>query len=365
MKANKDASVPERLMSLDALRGLDMFFLVGISGILQTLPEISDNSAFRWFAGQCEHPDWHGFTAYDLIFPMFIFIVGVSMPFSFVRRLEQKGGKKKLLKHVFIRTLILAILGVLLWQSPGGPHPEWGYYSVLYRIGISYFFASLVMMNTSIRGQVYWTFGLLAGYYLLMRFVPVPGHGMGNLDKGSDMASYIGNQVSAYLSPYFRHVLSITLIPTISTALMGVLAGHWLRSDRNPMAKAKGLMIGGTVLIISSFIIHLDFPINKNLWSPSFVFLTTGITALLLSFFYWLIDIRGYRKWAFFFVVVGMNSITIYVARWILKFYSLADVFVGGFDFGNARNFALAIVVASLEWLFLYYLYRQKVFLRI
>jgi len=361
----KNISPQGRLTSLDALRGLDMFFLTGIAGMLQALPKISDSGLCIWLANQCEHPVWQGFTAYDLIFPMFIFIVGVSMPFSFARRFEEAGGKRKLLRHVIIRTTTLAILGVFLWQEPGGPNPEYGYYSVLYRIAFSYFFAAIIMMYTGIRGQVFWAFGLLAGYYLVMRFVPVPGHGIGDLSQEGNLSSYLSNLVSRYLSPNFRYVFSLTLIPAISNALFGVLAGHWLRSSRTPVDKAKGLLLAGSVLFITSFLIHLDFPIIKNLWSPSFTFLTCGTSALFLSLFYWLIDIKGYRKWAFFFVVVGMNSITIYVAGWILSFYNLADVIVGRFDFGSAQAFMLATFVAAIKWLFLYYLYKQKIFLRI
>ena len=140
-------------MSLDALRGLDMFFLVCISPLFQVLPELSDNTVFKWLAYQSTHPGWKGFTMYDIVFPMFIFIVGVAMPYSFSRRMKQEGGKKRLFSHVVIRTVTLMILGVVLWQEPGGAHPEWGFYSVLYRIGISYFFASLILLNTSVRGQ--------------------------------------------------------------------------------------------------------------------------------------------------------------------------------------------------------------------
>ncbi len=364
--STKKSHLPSgRLISLDALRGLDMFFLTGLAGIFQALPKLSDTAFNVWLAGQCVHPPWHGFTAYDLIFPMFIFIMGASIPFSFARRLSEEGGKRKLIKHVFIRTVTLTILGIFLWQKPGGPHPVYGYYSVLYRIGISYFFASLITMNTNIRGQVYWTFGLLAGYYLLMRFVPVPGYGIGDLSQEGNLQTFIGEQVSQYLSPNYRAMLSLTLIPSISNALMGVLAGQLLRSEKAAEYKAKGLLIGGAILFTLSFLIHLDFPINKNLWSPSFTFLTCGISALFLSLFYWLIDIKGYTKWAFFFVVVGMNSITIYVAGFIVKFASLADVVVGRFDFGDGRALALAITIATIKWLFLYYLYKQKVFLKI
>jgi len=365
MDGERDTTTQGRFMSLDALRGLDMFFLTGIAGMFQALPGLADSTFCRWLANQCEHPEWQGFTAYDLIFPMFIFIVGVSMPFSFARRLEADNGKRKLLRHVIIRTITLAILGVFLWQAPGGPNPEYGYYSVLYRIAFSYFFASIIMMNTGIRGQVSWAIGLLAGYYIVMRLVPVPGYGIGDLSKEGNLSTYLSNLVARHLSPNFRYVFSLTLIPAISNALMGVLAGHWLRSSWTPVDKAKGLFLGGSLLFIASFIIHLDFPIIKNLWSPSFTFLTCGISALLLSLFYWLIDIKGYRKWAFFFVVVGLNSITIYVAGWILSFYSLADVIVGRFNFGAAQALMLATVVAAIKWLFLYYLYKQKLFFRI
>ena len=117
--------------------------------------------------------------------------------------------------------------------------------------------------------------------------------------------------------------------------------------------------------MIAGLIIHLDFPINKKLSSPSFIFLTSGISAFLLSVFFWIIDVKGYKKWSFFFVVVGMNSITIYVANSLMKFGSVANVFAGGFDFGNAQALVLAVTVAAIKWLFLYYLYRQRIFLKI
>jgi predicted acyltransferase len=166
-----------RLVSLDALRGLDMFFLVGFAGIFRALPKLSDNEFFNWLAYQCSHPKWHGFTAYDVIFPMFIFIVGVAMPFSFSKRLQKEGGKIKLFKHVLLRATILSLVGVVLWLKPLTVlNPEYGWYSVLYRIGFSYLFAAVIMMNTGIRGQIAWAFGLLIGHWILLRFIPVPGY---------------------------------------------------------------------------------------------------------------------------------------------------------------------------------------------
>ena len=162
MSNNKEKSIQGRLLSLDALRGLDMFFLVGFTGIFRALPKLSDNEFFTWLAYQVTHPEWHGFTAWDVVFPMFIFIVGVAMPFSFSKRLSQEGGKMKLFKHVLTRFIILAILGIVLSQrSIFEPRGYYGFYSVLYRIGFSYFFAAIIMMNTGIRGQISWAFGIL------------------------------------------------------------------------------------------------------------------------------------------------------------------------------------------------------------
>jgi predicted acyltransferase len=361
MELNKS----NRLMSLDVLRGLDMFFLTILSYIFLRLPEVSDNALFNWLASQCEHPEWAGFTMYDIVFPMFIFIVGVAMPFSFSRRMDREGGKKELFKHVLIRTIVLMVLGLVLWRSEGGPHPVYGYYSVLYRIGFCYFFAAIIMMNTGIKGQIYWAFGLFIGHWLLMRFVPVPGYGIGDFSPEGNLTTYIGNHISTWVSPNLRYNLSISLIPSVSNALFGVLAGQWLRSGREPMEKAKWLLIAGVLFMLAGLLVHLDFPINKKLGSPSFHLLTCGISTFLLGLFYLIVDVKGYGKWAFFLIVVGVNPITIYVAGWLIGFNDTANVFVGAFDFGNAQSLMIAIIAGLIKWLFLYYLWKQKVFLKI
>lgn len=354
-----------RLLSLDALRGLDMIFLVGFAGIFRSLPEISDNALFNWLSNQTRHPDWQGFTAYDVIFPLFIFIVGVAIPLSFSRRKLNDARKSDLMRHVFIRSLVLTVLGVVLWQVPGGAHQTYGYYSVLYRIGFSYFFASLIFLNTNIRGQIYWTFGILAGYWLLMRFVPVPGFGMGDFTREGNVATYFQHWIGRVISPDFSYVFSPTLLTSISNALFGVLAGHWLMSDHDGNKKARGLLIAGVALILVALIAHLDFPINKKLASPSFTLVTCGISSILLAVFYWLIDVKKYKKWAFALVVVGVNPITIYVADFLINFRKLANVFVGKLDFGDANRLVVEITSTIIIWLFLYYLYRQKVFFKI
>ncbi len=294
-----DVKKSKRLMSLDVLRGLDMFFLTCLSYVFLTLPEISDNALFNWLASQCEHPEWAGFTMYDIVFPMFIFIVGVAMPFSFTRRMGIEGGKRKLYKHVFIRTITLNGFGLVLWRSPGGPHPDYGYYSVLYRIGFSYFFAAIIMMNTGIKETD------LLGIWAIDRtlaadaFCPCTRVRDWRFQPEGNLVTYVGNHISEWMSPNFRYVLSISLLPSVSNALFGVLAGHWLMSDKKPEEKAKWLLIAGIVAMVAGLLVHLDFPINKKIGSPSFHLLTCGISTFLLGFFYLIVDVKGYKKWAF------------------------------------------------------------------
>ena len=356
-----------RLVSLDALRGADMFLLVGITGIVRALPEISDHPFFSDLSEQFRHPPWHGFTLYDLIFPLFIFIVGAAMPFSFARRLERGDRRWGLFGHVLARTILLTILGLIYWGTSGGAHPTYGYYSVLYRIGISYFFAAIILMNLRPVGWAICALILIIGYEAALQFVPVPQHGAGNFTKEGCLPTYVAEQVSLAISPKFAYVLSITLIPTVATALFGALAGEWLRSNRGPGRKTVGLLLWGAIFLGVALFTPNLVPINKHLWSTSFTLLTAGISFVLLGLAYWMIDVRGWRRPAFFFVVVGMNPIVIYLAERLIDFRKLANVFVGEYmeALGTAGPLVNAITAAALMWLFLYFLYVNKAFLRI
>lgn len=356
-----------RLMSLDALRGLDMFFLVGFTGIFRALPKLSDNPTFQLLADQCRHPEWHGFTAYDQIFPLFIFMMGVAMPFSFAKRLE-RGEKKSIYKHVAVRAGVLFVLGLVYWGNPlGHENHGFGYYSVLYRIGFAYFFGSLIVLNCTAKGQVVWAFGLVLAYYLAMRFIPVPGYGAGDFSQQGNLVAFVGGWFEGILPAGTKHLLSLTLIGSVANAVFGALAGQWLRSGKSANSKVGGLLVAGILFVAIGLMAHLSFPICKKLMSTSFTFLTCGISMILLGSFYWIIDVKGFRKWAFFFVVVGMNSITIYLATRYVDFSRLAGVFVGGFKkwLGPAEPLFMAIAAAALMWLFLYYLYRRKIFLKV
>jgi len=351
---------------LDALRGLDMFLLVGVGPILRALPELSDNPTFRFLAEQCRHPEWHGFRLWDLIFPLFIFIVGVAMSFSLTKR-RQRDGERAVYRHVIVRVVILTVLGLVYWGTPGGVHPTYGYYSVLYRIAVSYLFAALIMLNFKPKGQAIWAFGLIAGYWVVMRFVPVPGYGAGDFSQEGALSRFVSQWISDHISPRLMYVFSITLIPSVANAVLGTLAGQWLQSGKSPGKKTLGLLLVGGALVAFSFVAAESFPFNKKLASTSFTLLVCGLSSLLLGLLYWVIDARGYRKWVFVFVVVGMNPITIYLASRYINFNKVAGVFVGEFSglLGGAYPVTLASAAAILQWLVLYYLYRHKVFIRV
>jgi len=200
-----------------------------------------------------------------------------------------------------------------------------------------------------------------------MRFVPVPGHGAGDFSESGCLTAFISQKISDIISPNFKYVLSISLVPTISTALFGALAGQWLQFSESPRNKTIILLLVGAVFVAFSMVVHLSFPINKKLWSTSFTFLTCGLGILLLAVFYWLVDVREYRRWAFFFVVVGTNSITIYLGSRLIDFNGIANVFIGGCAdlLGTAEPLITAATAATLKWLFLYYLYRRRIFFNI
>lgn len=363
---NPAGAQPARLHSLDALRGLDMFLLVGLGPILRAISGLSDNKLTRLIATQTKHPDWQGFTLWDLIFPLFIFIVGVALPFSLGKRLE-RDGKTSVYRHVFIRAAILSVLGLVFWGTPGGAHPDWGYYSVLYRIAVSYFFASLIVLNFQPRTQALWTLGIIAFYWIVMHTVPVPGFGAGDFSREGNLNAFTAGWISENLSPRFQHIFSLNLVPSIANALLGALAGQWLQSSASQNRKTLYLLLAGAILIALSFAIAPTFPLNKKIASTSFTLLTCGISASLLALFYWIIDLRGHRKWAFFFVVVGMNPLTIYLANRYISFSELAGVFVGDLSapLGAAYPLLLATLAAALQWLFLFYLYKKKIFIKI
>ena len=292
-----------RLTSLDVFRGLT------VAGMI-----LANNQSGPGYA-PFEHAEWDGWTPTDLIFPSFLFIVGVSITFALGKRLDTATGRGAVMGKIVRRSLIIFALGIILNTFPD--FNRWGTVripGVLQRIALCYLATSLIFLVTGVRAQVVAMVGLLAGYWALMAYVAVPGFGPHDWARGHDLGSYLDRLLlpgHIYKSDYDPEGLLSTL-PSIATTLLGVLAGHWLRSGRDRYATACGLFAAGTALVIAGSAWGSWFPINKALWTSSFVLLAGGWSSIGLATCYWLVDALGYRRWAAPVRVLGTNPIVAY-----------------------------------------------------
>jgi predicted acyltransferase len=366
----------ERLLSLDALRGFDLFWIVGGHGILLALFKLTEWGWLGVIDAQLKHVDWHGFQAYDLIFPLFLFMAGVSTPYSLTRRLAE-GARSEVIRKVIQRGLILVLLGIIYnngLQWKGLENMRLG--SVLGRIGLAGMFAQLIFVfNYETPKRLwYWLAGILLGYWAIMSFGHAPGFTPGDLTMEGNFASY----VDRLLLPGKLHKGIhdpeglLAVLPAIGNALLGILAGLWLRRSAEEVSgdrKAAGLALAGVVLLAAGGLWSLVFPLNKNLWTSSFVLWTCGWGSLLLALFYWTIDVRGWaRGFGAFFAVIGMNSVLIYMSSKFLSFDFTAQALFGGL----ARAFPPAVAslvmatgIFTVKWALFWFLKRQKVFLKV
>lgn len=363
----------DRLKSLDALRGFDMFWIMGAEEVFILLGALTGWPVLEWWAGQMTHVEWHGFQAYDMIFPLFLFIAGVSFPFSVSKRLAVKGGKQALYRHIFKRGLILVLLGLIYNNGIIFNIEAMRFPSVLGRIGLAWMFAALIFMKTkNWKSRMVWFWGLLIFYWLLFLIFKAPD--FGDPDRYSmqgNISSYIDRTILPGRLCCYEFGDNEGILPTIaavSTGLLGMLVGELLKNTYKPMKKVLYMAIGGVILIIIGQIWNLVFPINKNLWSSSFVCYVGGISIILMTIFYLIIDVWKYQKWAFFFVVIGMNPITIYLANRIIGFGSATGFLFGGIAELLPEAWSpliIAIGYVIVGWLFLYLLYKKKIFLKV
>lgn len=402
--APEDLLLPKkkRLLSLDALRGFDMFWIISGEGIFHGLANgvmkehhlirnpddwtIASNDHLSFFerflvglSNQLHHSLWNGFTFYDLIFPLFIFISGVSMPFSYEKHLNGGNDKKKSAKGVYYalirRTLILIFLGMVVngllkWEG----YENTRFASVLGRIGLSTFFAALIYLNFSLRKQLVWLLGILLGYYIIMIAIPVPGFGNGILTPEGNLAAYVDRLLlpgKLHRAVYDPEGL-LSTIPAIATALLGVFTGTFLNTKNKRFSlvlKAFYLLVAGVILVSLGLLWNLIFPVNKNMWTSSFVLVAGGFSLVLFSFFYYIIDVKTYQKWSLPFIWIGTNSILIYVcAHGLFNFESTSQFLFGGVItkiplVWQQASLWLGVLLVQLE--ILKFLYDRKWFLKI
>jgi predicted acyltransferase len=371
---NQSKPGTKRLQSLDALRGFDMFWIMGGGSIFAGLAALTGWPVLQWWDGQLEHVQWHGFHFEDMIFPLFLFIAGISFPFSYAKRTSMNQGRKEIYKHVISRGLILVLLGIVYNNGLRFDFSDLRFGSVLGRIGLAWMLAALIYMNTSRNMRIIWFAALLIGYWLLLQFIPAPDLGSADqFSREGNFASYIDRLLmpgKLYLGNHDPEGLFST-IPAIGTALLGMFTGEFMMSDylsEKPLKKVLYLAGAGVSLMVIGQLWNLIFPINKNLWTSSFVCFVGGLSLLLFSIFYLIIDVWQYKKWAFFFVVIGVNPITIYLANRIINFNSAGMFFFKGVTDLLPKNWEPlmhGIAITSIGWCFLYFLYKKKIFFKI
>ncbi|WP_247235435.1 acyltransferase family protein [Telluribacter sp. SYSU D00476] len=360
---------PARLESLDALRGFDMLMIAGGGAFISLL---HGKTGLPWvdaLAEQFEHPAWHGFTFYDFIFPLFLFMAGVSLSYSLSSGVARGLSKSTLYSKVAKRMLILILLGILDKNAPIDLFDPAGirYGSVLGRIGMATFFATLLYLNISLRQRLWTVGGILLAYYAALFLIPVPGYGAGNLTFEGNLVGWIDRNVmpGRLLQKTYDELALTTQLPAFCLTILGSVAGDFLRRDSAPL---KNLILFGLGGVALGLLWDLHLPINKHLWSSSFILLTAGMAFLMLALFYWIIDIRGYTRWAFFFKVIGMNSLTIYLAYRFIDFGKTSRLLFEGLYKHLAEPWhevANALGALALVWLFLYFLYRHRIFLKV
>ena len=374
----------ERLVSLDALRGFDMFWILGADELVYTLRDAIKWPPLHHVAGQMDHTKWEGFTFYDLIFPLFIFIVGVSLVFSLFKTIA-RSGKAAATRRILFRFVALYLFGILYYGGMSKLWPDIRLVGVLQRIAICYLAAGLLFTYVRPRTLAIVASSLLLLYWGLMALVPVPGIGRGHFEEGKNLANYIdkvalpGRRWDGDHDP--EGLLST--LPAIAGCLMGVFAGLLLQCNAaRPWKKIAILLIAGAASVglgmawggmipnvhVPPFVAKLRFPVIKKIWTSSFVLITGGYSAILLGLFYLVIDVLKLRLWASPFIWIGMNAITLYLLEALFKFDGLAKRFVGG-HVANALGVYAHVVQAALALAFIVllarFLYRRGIFLRL
>ena len=372
---------PARLVSLDLFRGVTIAAMILVN-------DAGDEPSSYW---PLKHARWNGWTPTDLIFPSFLFIVGVAMAFSFQSRLDRGESRTKLLQHVLWRGLVLFALGMFLNGFPNHYHlATWRVYGVLQRIAICYVITAMLALWTGWRAQIVVAVACLAGYWILMRYVPVPGFGVPNhdiplLDPDRNVVAWLDRKLlMGHLYERTRDPEGVlSNIPAVATCVLGLLTGKWMKTDHPPRVKAMAMIVAGIIAVAIGRTMHLWFPINKKLWTSSFVIFTAGIALVLLALFYWLADVKQHRGlWTRPILVFGTNAIAAYFLSEALAaalssihvrsnagIVSVQDyVYSHWFEpLANPANASLlyALTYVALCWVVMAVLYRKRIVIKV
>ncbi|HEC43912.1 MAG TPA: DUF5009 domain-containing protein [Bacteroides sp.] len=362
-------SKPQRLMSIDALRGFDMLLIIFADKFFINLGRAADTPFTNFMATQFDHPEWYGFHIYDIIMPLFLFVVGAVIPFSLTRRLREKPDKALLYRHLLKRVLVLFILGAicqghLLALDINKLH---FYSNTLQAIAVGYLFASIAFIHLSKKGRYILFACLLVVYALLLTVTNVPGLGPSELLPDKSFALYLDHLILGRFDDGTQYSWILTGLGFTATVLSGVFAGELIRSSLAREKIALYLFVIGVISLTLGLIWGIWHPIIKKLWTSSFILFINGLCFILLAGFYWIIDVKGYRKWAFPLKVIGMNAISIYVATHVISFSKISNYVLFGFEQYTGAYYDVLTTIGgfSIMYLILWYMYKNNTFIKV
>ena len=365
-------AAPQRLLSLDTLRGFDMFFIMGFAALVVSLCRLWPGGFSDWLIAQMGHAEWDGFFHHDTIFPLFLFIAGISFPFSLAKQRSKGTSERAILAKIVRRGLTLVLLGLVYNGLFRLDFATLRLPSVLGRIGLAWSIAAVLYLNFGVKTRAAIAVAVLAGYGALSALVAAPdAAGAGPLTFEGNLAGYIDRQFLPGKLIYgsFDPEGLLSTVPAVVTAMLGMFTGEFVRrGDIRGGRKTLWMAAAAAALLAAGLALSGVLPVNKKLWSSTFVCVVGAYSLGMFALFYYLIDVRGWRRWTLFFRVVGLNSITIYLAQRIVGFGRISDFFLGGI--ASKCPEAVAAVISSAGyvavcWLFLYFLYRKNVFLKV
>lgn len=366
----------KRLMSLDALRGFDMLFIMGLSGLIIAICSLFPGGSDCWLAQTMNHVKWNGLAHHDTIFPLFLFIAGISFPFSYAKQVSNGLSNKNIYLKILKRFLILVALGVVYNGFFKLDFENLRICSVLGRIGFAWAVAAVLYINFKPMARAITAAVILVAYWLIVAYIPAPDVPGGDpLTMEGTIVGWVDRMITPgrliYNGGKFDPEGLLSAFPAVVTAMLGMFTGEFVRlpeSRINGTRKSGYMGLAALAMLGIGLLWSLVFPINKMLWSSTFVLVVGSYSLAMFALFYYIIDVKGWQKWTLFFRVVGMNSITIYMAQRIIGFSGIRNFFLGGFvkmlpeAWGNVVNYAGFVLVC---WLFLYFLYKQKIFLKV
>jgi predicted acyltransferase len=364
----------KRLLSLDALRGFDMLFIMGGAGFIIALNTLMPCAFFDTLAEQMRHAEWDGLTHHDTIFPLFLFIAGISFPLSLAKQKAMGKSQSSIITKIIRRGLMLVAIGIIYNGLLKWEFDEMRYAGVLARIGLAWMFAALLFVFCKTRIRAIIAAVILLGYWLLLTFVPAPdANGASPFSMEGSIVGYIDRQFLP--GKLYRDIHDpegiLSTLPAIVTAMLGMFTGEFIKLKRAGLSDTKKvgyMIIAGGILLVIGLLWDTVFPINKNLWTSSFVCTVGAYSVIMFALFYYIIDVKGFRSWTKFFAVIGMNSITIYIAQSFINFRFTANKIFGGTIAlmpEDAQPLCQSTVYIAICWLFLYFLYKQRIFLKV